>query len=82
MDKYILKDGHYIEVFEDKGRFVIFPKDNEIDILKNILKEAKIDMFGNMIDTFINIGIPVNWIKEEFIKDYEFMNKYHPEYLI
>lgn len=82
MERYVLKDNHYFNVYKSKGRHVIIPNKNNIGVLKEILKIEKQNYFSSMINSFLNKEIPLNWIRNEFIRDYEFVEKYYPEYLV
>lgn len=82
MRKFVIKDSYYFEVKEMQGRFVIIPNEDNIFILKEILEDDKKNFHHAYIDIFVNTQIPLSWIKKEFIQDEEFVEKYHPEYLI
>ena len=81
MKKYVIKDNHYFEVSESKGRYVITPDENNIVVLNEIFIEEKQNFYSSMINNFLNEEVPLAWIKKEFIRDYEFVKEYHPEYL-
>ncbi len=82
MEKYVIKDNYYFKIIEEKGRFVIIPNDTNINILRDILTCDKSNYYSKGINNFLNKEIPVSWINEKYIKDYDFVKQYNPEYLI
>jgi len=76
-ERYVIKDGYILEITTSRDRFVIKIDKSKIVKLKEILIEEKQHDF-----TYLDEEIPVSWIKKEYIKDDEFVNKYHPDYLI
>lgn len=78
MNKYVIYESNCFDVIESKGRFVIKPTEEDI----NILNDIKLEYFGTSINSFINKEFPLSWINEIYIEDEEFVNKYYPEFLI
>ena len=92
MKKYIVIEGEIFDIYESsmvfedgKQRFVITMTSKNLDIerLLDLLKKMLINnQDKDYLRMLLEGEIPIFLLKQEYIRDHEFIDKYHPEYLV